>query len=61
MSLYKAPETTLYFKHLSEKASAKAPHLQPSREARVLSKKNDLLCIQDVVDLYESYQKQVAQ
>ena len=54
MSLYKAPETTLFFKTLSQKDQANPPHLKPSREARILSKKHDMLSIGDVVEIYES-------
>ncbi|CDW80686.1 UNKNOWN [Stylonychia lemnae] len=53
MSLYKAPETTQYFKILSQKEQANPPHLRPSREARVLSKKYDMLCINDVVQIHD--------
>eukprot|EP00347_Sterkiella_histriomuscorum_P006849 403351201 len=54
MSLHKAPETTLFFKTLSQKASANSPHLKVSREARILSRKHDMLSIKDVVNIYDT-------
>jgi hypothetical protein len=56
MSLYKQAETTLYFKNLAEKEdtqSRDAPKIRQSRVARILSLKNDLVCIKDVVNLHE--------
>lgn len=49
MSLYKQAETTLYFKKLADyedrNQSKDAPKIKQSRVARILSLKNDLVCI----------------
>jgi hypothetical protein len=52
MSLYKQVETTQYFKDLAEE-KADAPKIRQSRVARILSLKNDLVCIKDVISLHE--------
>ena len=59
MSLYKQAETTIYFKKLAEKEEGAqnkdsgAPKIKQSRVARILSLKNDLLCIKDVANYHD--------
>ena len=52
MSLYKGGETSLYFKKIAEKEEGSnkdsgAPKIKQSRAARILSVKNDLVCIKE--------------
>lgn len=62
MSLYKQPETTVYFKKIAEREEAShgndasAPKIKESRVARILSLKNDLLCIKDVARFHDMAQ-----
>jgi hypothetical protein len=62
MSLYKAEQTTLYFKKLAEREDsqngreANAPRIRQSRAARVMSLKNDLVCIKDVAAYHDVHQ-----
>ena len=63
MSLYKAGETSLYFKKIVDKEDGsnkdtQAPKIKQSRAARILSLKNDLVCIKDVAHYYEVSQKE---
>jgi hypothetical protein len=63
MSLYKQAETTIYFKKIVEREEAshgrgpngdsQAPKIKQSRVARILSLKNDLLCIKDVANFHD--------
>jgi hypothetical protein len=63
MSLYKGGETSLYFKKIAEKEEgankdSQAPKIKQSRAARILSVKNDLVCIKDVANYYDNAQKE---
>ena len=66
MSLYKAEQTTLYFKKLAEREESQnggdnnqgAPKIKQSRAARVMSLKNDLVCIKDVAAYHDEHQAQ---
>jgi hypothetical protein len=63
MSLYKGGETSLYFKKIVEKEEGasrdkQAPKIKQSRAARILSVKNDLVCIKDVANYYDNTQKE---
>jgi hypothetical protein len=58
MSLYKGGETSLYFKKIAEKEDgsgkdSQAPRIKQSRAARIISLKNDLVCIKDVANYYD--------
>ncbi|TNV79251.1 hypothetical protein FGO68_gene1994 [Halteria grandinella] len=59
MSLYKQAQTTIYFKKLAEReegnqSKENAPKIKQSRVARILSLKNDLVCIKDVANYHDA-------
>ena len=63
MSLYKGGETSLFFKKIADKEDGstkdnKAPKIKQSRAARIISLKNDLVCIKDVANYYDLAQKE---
>ena len=63
MSLYKGGDTSLYFKKIADKEDgaskdSQAPKIKQSRAARIISLKNDLVCIKDVANYYDQSQKE---
>jgi hypothetical protein len=65
MSLYKQAETTLYFKKIADKEDGQDPNseknpprIKQSRAARIMSLKNDLVCIKDVANYYDVHMAQ---
>lgn len=57
MSLYRAPETGLFFKSLLEKESGSNKWMQTSQEARLITLRHDLKSIKDVTQIYDNYQQ----